>query len=355
MTTSTTATDIARTRKQAILQELSLGQWEVFVRSQISMTTLHHRFWLELLMEQYGFRPKILGLADAQGIRAAVPFLEITRPWGTRHLVSLPFTDCVPVRGNSPDDVELLRVLLQSYPFAEYKTVVIRNDRQWTTFPIEHGVVRHLLDLTRSIDEIQASFKSALRRNLRHAEAAGLRFERNDDAESMDAFYRLHLLTRRKLGVPVQPKNFFRRFHHWIIANGLGFIGVVKNKRDDVVAAGIFLTYGDTTIYKYGASDPQALADRPNEFMMLGAIREAVVDGKTRFDFGTSRLRDVGLRRFKRKWGAKEVARPSEYLVGRISDSDHDSPVMRLASTVIRHSPTWVCRTLGEFFYRFSK
>ena len=181
-------------------------------------------------MEQYRFRPKILGLIDDREVRGAVPFLEIKRPWGTRHLVSLPFTDCVPVVCKSPADVETLRTQLQNYRFDGYKTVVIRNDRQLTDRPVEHGVFRHLLDLTRPLEEIKAKFDSSLLRNLRRAERSGLVFERKDDVKAMELFYRLHVITRKKLGVPVQPKEFFRRFQRWILAKGLGYIGVVRNK-----------------------------------------------------------------------------------------------------------------------------
>ena len=47
--------------------------------------------------------------------------------------------------------------------------------------------------------------------------------ERRTDAEALDAFYSLHLKTRRRLGVPTQPKRFIRRFERLFDA-GLGFV-----------------------------------------------------------------------------------------------------------------------------------
>ena len=64
----------------------------------------------------------------------------------------------------------------------------------------------------------------------------------SSDSEALDAFYRLHLLTRRRLGVPIQPRKFFRGVQRWLIANGLAFVGLVK-KQDAIIAAGVFLTY----------------------------------------------------------------------------------------------------------------
>jgi lipid II:glycine glycyltransferase (peptidoglycan interpeptide bridge formation enzyme) len=235
-----------------------------------------------------------------------------------------------------------------------YNAIVVRSDRPLAGAAIANDGVRHTIDLYRPLPEIRAQFDKNLVRNLRKAESHKLRFQRRDDPAAMEAFYRLHGMTRRKLGVPVQPKRFFTRLQEMVVAPGLGFVALVE-KDGRPIAAGIFLAFNRTMIYKYGASDPAALEHRPNEFLMDHAIRLAVHQGCVGFDFGVTANSNEGLRRFKRKWGAAESEANYSYLVGQPRPRAEDSRWVKAASLVIRRSPLVVCRALGEAFYRFSQ
>jgi lipid II:glycine glycyltransferase (peptidoglycan interpeptide bridge formation enzyme) len=192
-----------------------------------------------------------------------------------------------------------------------------------------------------------------VQRNVQKARRAGLEFAQRTDADAMEAFYRLHVLTRRKLGVPVQPKRFFRLLWQRLIARGLGYVALVL-KQAEPIAAGVFLTFNNTVTYKYAASQPAALADRPNDWLVYNALRIAAEDGYRVFDFGISALKQEGLRRFKRGWGAVEIDVHTAQLVGRATTPVEESILFRVTSRVIRHSPAVVCRSLGEVFYRFA-
>ena len=192
-----------------------------------------------------------------------------------------------------------------------------------------------------------ATLPSALRRNLRKASRHGLVFSVRTDLDAIDAFYRLHVLTRRKLGVPVQRRRFFRRLHGKIVERELGFIGLVT-KDGDPVAAGVFLTYGPTLIYKFGASEPSSLSMRPNELLFANVLELAADRGHTRFDFGVSRLSDEGLRRFKLKWHSRELPVYHTFLRGAPSERASADRLGRVAGGLIRRSPTIVCRVSGR-------
>jgi hypothetical protein len=170
----------------------------------------------------------------------------------------------------------------------------------------------------------------------------------------MRAFYRLHVLTRRKLGVPVQRWRFFQRLHERIMERGLGFVGLVR-QAEAVVAAAVFLGYKKTLIYKYGASQPDALACRPNEWLFASVLREAAQEEYDRLDFGVSSVRDTGLRRFKRKWNSEEMDVYHAHLWGPVPQCGGTSRLRPLATTVIQRSPTVVCRSLGALLYRYSQ
>jgi CelD/BcsL family acetyltransferase involved in cellulose biosynthesis len=120
------------------------------------------------------------------------------------------------------------------------------------------------------------------------------------------------------------------------------------------LAASELLTYQHTTTNKYGASNPQALDCRPHEVLMHGAVQTAVEHGCRRFDFGICHKSNDGLRRYKTHWGAAESEVFQETLLGSIPRQLEDSLAMRLTSAVIRRSPTFVCRAMGEMLYRYS-
>ncbi|MGD1118615.1 MAG: hypothetical protein ABR886_03940 [Dehalococcoidales bacterium] len=68
---------------------------------------------------------------------------------------------------------------------------------------------------------------------------------------------------------------------------------------------------------------------------------------------GRSANEHTGLRRYKRGWGAEET--PLDYAVFSASAPRLGTRrfVENVAHTVIEHSPPFVCRILGERFYRY--
>jgi len=335
------------------LSEMTLDAWQSYIESHPDATPFHHRNWIELLVKQYGFRLTIPALIDGDVV-AALPFLETRNLKGRRKLIALPFSDCMRVIATDESAIEPFVAAVADDSFHRGRPVVAKTDQSLMTGAQSGDWFRHELELTDSPETVAAGYPSSLRRNLRRAKKHGLRFVRRTDADAMDAFYHLHLLTRRKLGVPVQPKSYFRRFVEHVLEPGLGSIGLVFDG-EAAVAAAVFLEFNETIVYKYGASHPDALEVRPNEHLFHHAIRQAGEQGFRRFDFGVTHRRDEGLCRFKRKWGAREIEVFYTSIAGAPQEAPDDSLAVRIASMAIRRSPTFVCRALGELFYKYSQ
>ncbi len=190
------------------------------------------------------------------------------------------------------------------------------------------------------------------RRNVRLSEQNGLTIRRaQSERDITEAFYGLHLETRRRLGVPAQPKRFFRLLWERIIEGGRGFALIVQ--RGPVpVASAVFLVGNGITVYKYGASDVRYLDQKPNDLLMSSAIRDACQEGCSSFDFGRSDLSAAGLRAFKSSWGAEEE--PLVYSTIGAGDQDDVSSAAGLMGGVLRHTPSWVTRAVGELLYRYA-
>jgi CelD/BcsL family acetyltransferase involved in cellulose biosynthesis len=337
------------------LQPLDVAQWQEFAESRPDRSVFHHRWWIELLEQQYGLSHYLPGWVRGGEIVAAVPFLRTTSITGRRRYVSLPFTDTVhALAQDGQSRRELLAALRADARLQQHGAAVMRTSQPLCGESLDSQSVEHRLNLSRPLNEIRARFDDALKRNIRRAERNGLQFSVHSDPDSLEAFYRLHVATRRKLGVPVQPIQFFRTLQRQIIARGLGVVGLVSMS-GTAIAGGVYLGYNRVLTAKYLASDPRALAHRPNEWLMFSIIEWAVERGFARLDMGLSDRQQTGLRRFKQKWGAEEGDIFQECIAG--TDRKRLGPhprLLQLAGVVIRHSPQWVCRGLGEMFYRYT-
>jgi len=170
----------------------------------------------------------------------------------------------------------------------------------------------------------------------------------------VDTFYRLHLRTRRRFGVPVQPRRFFRMFWESMIRTGLGSVFIAEASARPV-AAEVLLSWNGTAISKYSASDERAWPLRANNLITWHLIKTACEQGSRWFDFGRTDAGNEGLRAFKRSWGAAEE--PLVY--GTLGVTPEPVPAMdgmagHLLASVIRHGPPVLCRAAGEALYRYA-
>lgn len=335
------------------LRELTLDEWQAFAHSHPDRTIFHHRNWIALLVDTYKFRLHIPAVIEDGQIMAAVPLLETRNIWGSPKLISLPFTDCMSILAQRDNQVDRLREALRKPRYRKYQAIVLRTEQ--VSRPEQTPCWgRHVIDTTRPLDQITARFTRTLRANLRRAEKRQLTCEFSNDRIAFEEFYQLFLKNRRRHGVPVQPKKFFRGLYQQMLLSNLGFVGLV-NDGNTTIAAGVFLDYGGKMMCKYLASDPSALDSRPNEFLLFQAIRIAAETNHCTFDFGISRREQAGLRRFKRKFGAIEHDVFNDCVAGSVRPPIEHTRAMRIVSSTIRNSPTFVGQALGALFYRYSQ
>src|SRR5581483_10518350 len=171
------------------------------------------------------------------------------------------------------------------------------------------------------------------------------------EREMTEAYYRLHLETRLRLGVPSQPRRFFRLLWQRLVGVGGGALYLVYDGRA-AVAGAVFLASNRTMVYKYSAWDARRRPGLANDLLLWTAIRSACEQGFATFDYGRSDLGAEGLRRFKSRWGA--VERPLVYSsVGARAAADA-SHTPSMVGSVIRRSPLWVTRVSGALLYRYA-
>ena len=336
-----------------LLLDPSDERWVAFVHSVPSANIFHHPAWIDLMAECYGYRPFVIAICGDKGeIRAGLPLMEVNSSLTGRRWVSLPFTDhCNPLCHGDTPPRELFAHLSElqvehDVPRVEIRSAIPYNGQVYK----DNSQVWHLLKLSTDPQKVFRNFhRSQVKRNIARAEGDGVTVRWAEKKFDLNTFYDLHLKTRHRLGVPIQPKRYFELLWERIIDAGLGFI-LLAYKDSIPIAGGVFLTCQSTLTYKYGASDRDYWRFRPNHLLFWTSIRWGCEHGYSLFDWGKTDINNLGLRSFKNGWGAQESiltysvlsATPPSRIMDRLSG---------IMGATIRHTPSWVCRVTGELLY----
>lgn len=328
-------------------------RWTAFAESIPQANIFHHPAWINLLAKSYDYHPFVFALIDQnETIYAGLPFIEVNSFLTGKRWVSLPFTDyCQPLYRNR-ENLEALSMRLMDLSQNE-KTPPVEVRWELPSLPAIHSCshhVQHTLNLDQGLVCIYKSLHRTQRQNIKIAEKNNVQIRRGDDEDSLRVFYHLHCLTRHRQGVPVQPWHFFELLYERLIAQGLGFF-LLAYVGDQCLAAGLFLHWNKTLIYKYASSSDEGQDLRPNHLLTWTAICWGCENGYKVFDFGRTDVANEGLRTFKLRWGADE--NPIYYSTTPANSFIHTSGKLEgMMYMLIRNSPIWVCRSVGELLYR---
>lgn len=336
----------------AILDPRDDARWLRLVERAPQTTIFHHPLWLGLVARQYRYPIAAAAVLDAGGEAVAgLPVALVASRLTGRRLVALPFSDACPplVAQDAPGDAaERLAAAVEDLRRRHGMPVEVRGAFPALAAPVDR-FLQHRVDLTPGLEEVERGYASQVRRNVRKARREGVEVRRRVDAEALEEFYALHLRTRRRLGVPTQPKAFVRGLAD-VVQHGHGFVSIARLAGRPVAAA-VFLHAGATLTYKYGASDPEFQQARPNNLLFADAIAWACEQRLGELDLGRTDLGHEGLSAFKRSWGAAETPLAHTY-AGGPAPSPGPSLAERVLAPVIRRGPALTGRVIGEVLYR---
>ncbi len=314
----------------------------------------HHPAWLKTISETYGFKSNYV-VHNYQPKAPPNYVLPVMQIKGDRW-VSLPFTDCSkPLCINANNAIELTDELNQLRKSLDAKTMEIR----WPLLASINSYTSenfywHTTQLSPDSESVYKRFKrTQVQQSIRKAEKDGVTVRMGTKWDDVKLFYKLHLKTRRRLGVPIQPLRYFRNLWKNLIDQGLGFI-ILAYHEEELLAGAVFLHWKQTLTYKYSASDNRFWNLHPNNLVLWEAIHWGCENGYKVFDWGRTDLDDRGLRDFKLGWGSEEKLLQYTILSDSPPRPTKQGVLRKAMKNVIQHSPTWVCRGLGELFYRFA-
>jgi CelD/BcsL family acetyltransferase involved in cellulose biosynthesis len=339
----------------AAVDPLADPRWRELVARAPGGSVFHHPGWLRLLRDSYRYELSACCVAARDGeLLAGLPLATVSSRLTGSRLVALPFSDLCPplLAADVPADTSrALDEALGDLQRSRGLPLEVRAGGE--ILPRASPGERfhhHVLALEPDVQAVQQRFaKPQALRGARRALREGLRAEVRTDSGALAGFYRLHVATRHRLGVPTQPRRFILGLEQ-LFEEGLGFVLLVW-RGERAVAAAVFLTFRDVLTYKYGASDPRSLAARPNNLLFMEAIRWGCENGFRSLDFGRTDRGQEGLRAFKLSWGPDERELCYWHLGGSVPRG-RDARVESLLAAVIRRTPPVASRLIGEVLYR---
>jgi CelD/BcsL family acetyltransferase involved in cellulose biosynthesis len=327
--------------------------WQVFAESQKLSNIFHHAAWSGLLQECYGYRPFVVILRNAGGqISAGLPMMEVGALFSHRRWVSIPFSDhCAPLYSDPTALREFAEALTFEAQKSEIRKIQLRCELS-AKFELQSSAqyVLHTIELNSALEEVKKRIHRSHLGSIKTAQARGVQTKFGRTLEDVRTFYSLHLESRHRQGVPIQPYHYFETLYKRLIEQGLGFV-LLAYEKEQCLAGAIFLHWNHTLTYKYAASRSDPLHLCPNHLLLWNAIEWGCNHGFTRLDLGRTSIENMGLRSFKSRWGAEET--PLLYTsLPHKSNQISNHLLLKVMGVVIQRSPSWVCRLSGELLYK---
>lgn len=343
------------------IEPLQDPRWGKFLERHPRASVFHTPAWLEALRRTYGYVPVAYTTSlPGRELEDGVVLCQVDS-WVTgRRLVSLPFSDhCEPLVDGADEREAFLRALgKQSLDEGwRYLELRPRTSLERVVAPLHstESFCFHQLDLRPDCDTLFRGFhKSSTQRKIRRAVREGLTCQTASAGALLESFYSLNLLTRRRQGLPPQPRKWFRNL---IDCFGEALEIRVAFRSSVPIAAILTLRYRDSLVFKYGCSNRQFHNLGGTQLLFWKAIQDAKCRGLRQFDLGRSEALNSGLIAFKDHWGAT----PSTltYLRSAAPGDNRSNfvPVaadwrLRLAKRIFTHTPNSFLPILGNLLYK---
>ncbi|MFW9825969.1 MAG: lipid II:glycine glycyltransferase FemX [Candidatus Thorarchaeota archaeon] len=280
--------------------ESSDKKWFDFISEHPEATIFHHPHWSYVLSNTYGYKSFVAVLRGRKNeILVGLPIMQINSWITGKRWVALSFSDhCKPLFQNEGYVNQFIEELIRKANENNYRCVEIRSKLPALQIDINKNV--HYLHLSKLDGDAERLFKRFRKKGVQYcikrANKTGIEVKKKYDMKSLITFYDLHLKTRKKLGVPTQPKKYFLNLWEYLIKDRLGFL-MLSYYNDIPIAGGVFLRYKNNIVYKYGATDPAYMNLYANHALLWEVIKYGCKNGFQYMDWGRTDKGHEGLRK----------------------------------------------------------
>lgn len=282
------------------------SEWDEFAESTPGVCVGHAAAWAKILRDAYHLKPCYLAARRGSGELAGIlPLVHFRALLGGSELISLPYLDAAGILASEPEAVEALRrAAIELTESGGFRALELRQSSALGGEPEDTQVdrVNLVLPLAPDPDAQWSALRAKVRNQTRKASREGLELADGSPEELCSAFYGPFALNMRDLGSPVHAAGFFLAAARHL-GDRLRFI--VTRDGDRPVGGLVAIRYGDSVTVPWASTLRSERRRCPNNLIYWEALRWAIEQGATVFDFGRS-PRDSGTHRFKVGWGAHE-------------------------------------------------
>ena len=169
----------------------------------------------------------------------------------------------------------------------EYLERSIRKVGVNINYDFETGVRATIaLPLTASMEQIQASFSTHLKRNIAKAQKKNVHIKRVDTPEEFEDFIEINRKMESSRGIKQGSADYLKNIFQFIQKTGLGYFLASYDETGKMIGGIFMLREGKQVNYLIGASDPEYKNLPQMHIAFLEAIKIAKADGLEFFDFG---------------------------------------------------------------------
>jgi hypothetical protein len=343
------------------LDQIGAKVWDGFVERHLLGTVYHHSAWHRAIEKTYGHRGMYCVVDGSAGLEAALPFVEVRNPPLKKRLVAYPYSDaCDPLVETEGELEAITRKMEEHRKAGGAKSMEIRTYRLFEKAGHAEGketpsYYDFVLNLERDTGRLFRSFhKDCVQRAIKKARTSGVEVAEGRSFDDMRDFYGLHVTTRKRLGVPVQPLRFFRNVWESLCPPGMLSVFLAR-VQGQAVAGVVQLKYKDTVYYKFAASDSRYLGMRPNHLIIWTMIEKAIEEGFSYLDFGRTYSGDTGLMQWKSRWGTQQkgLVYIHPFGNGKSRFNQEGNKMNLLLNALLRKMPCFAVKLSGQVFYRY--
>ncbi len=337
-----------------IINPIEYPGWDNLILATGDYSFFHTSNWASVLFESYQFKPVYFSVLDNGHLSLLIPLMEVKSLITGKRGISLPFSDfCNPIVRQENKAKDAISTILEYGKESGWQHVEFRGDSGlfYNETPSQ-CFYEHSLELCKDENKLFETFRESTKRNIRKAEREGVAIEVHNSSASVEQYYRLHCITRKRHGSPPQPFVFFKKIYEHILSKNLGFV-ILAYHSDETIAGAVYFHFGEKALFKFGASKQEYLSLRPNDLVMWEAIKWYCQKGFKTFSFGRTDRDHEGLRNFKSGWGSRENL--INYFKHNFSQNafiQSKQAMGTIQKTIFQHSPLPLLKLVGSLLYK---
>ncbi len=322
-----------------IIRHCTEAGWKRFLATCANATIWHTPEWKTFLERTFDYVPCYLFVQDDCGdVIGLLPLFQVRSRLTGNRFCAAPFAPvCAPL-GTAGAVQLLLEEAVRDFHESAARFMEIRDYTPIDNFHCRSEFHTFWLDLSPALEEIWARFGRDVRRGITKSKNAGVRVSTTRDREDLKAYYDLNCITKRKLGVPAHPWEFFRNLFD---SFGQDSCLYVARYRGEPIGGMVVQFFRDIAYAGYSGSNPQYYRLFTDNAINWKIIEDVHRRGYRRYDLGRANVNSKGLINFKRRWKALEKKTCYNYYPHYRPSmaNNRDNIRYRLTTGVVRRMP----------------